>query len=119
MNLNAPSLKVLFIDDEPDLCEIFVDTFSTPDLSIDAFTNPALAVEACKNRHYDVGFIDFRMPNINGDQLAQKINQNFPIYLVTGESDPKPTFKFSGILPKPFDCTKIENILTTLKTTTQ
>jgi DNA-binding response OmpR family regulator len=105
------AIKVIYLDDEADLCEIFQESFATPDIQIQTFTDSKLAIEASKLAKFDVAFIDYRLPGLKGDEVASQMPDSPNKYLLTGESDPKPNFKFKSILPKPFDYAAIEGIL--------
>jgi DNA-binding NtrC family response regulator len=56
-------LKLLYLDDEPDLCESFSDEFSSDDILITTFTAPKDAVEAAKQLNRNFIFIDYRLPD--------------------------------------------------------
>lgn len=105
------SLKVLFLDDEPMLCEIFSDFFSSPDIEIITFTDPKSALEYSSKNNLDIIVVDYRMPGTSGDQIAAQMPAEIPKYLLTGELEPDPKFKFTGILNKPFDAKLIQSIL--------
>jgi DNA-binding response OmpR family regulator len=105
------ALKVLFVDDEVDLCEIFKESYSSKDVMVLAFNDPLSALDYCNKNQVDLIFLDFRMPKINGDELASKLSVRAPIYLITGESNLNPKFKFKGVISKPFDFAKIKAII--------
>ncbi len=109
-------IKVLYIDDEPELCELFVDFFSSEDINIQAFSDTRLGLESAKATDFDLVFLDFRMPGINGDQVAHSIEKKIPFYIITGESEPVLTYPFTAVLSKPFDDKKIQQILKALLT---
>ncbi len=104
-------IHVLFVDDEKELGGIFEDSFASESVVVHSFVDPLQAIKACQDIHFDIGFLDFRMPQMTGDELAHTLSASFPIYLVTGESEPHPAYAFSGILPKPFDYNRIELII--------
>ena len=55
------TLTVYYLDDEPALCSIFKDIFSTSDISIQTFTTAAEAIAACEETPPDVIFIDMTL----------------------------------------------------------
>lgn len=101
-------LKVALIDDEKDLGLLFVDTYSSDEIQITYFSDPESAIKSLDT--FDVYFIDYRMPHINGDELAHKLPPS-PKYMITGEINPKPAYPFLKIIAKPYFYEDIQNIL--------
>lgn len=105
------NLKVLFLDDEAMLCDIFTDFFTAPNIDIITFTEPTKAIEYSNKNDLDIIILDYRMPRITGDKIAAQMPSEIPKYLLTGELDPNPDFIFTGIIKKPFDSTAMRAIL--------
>lgn len=105
------NLKVLFLDDEPMLCEIFSDFFTTPDIDIITFNDPKNALEYSHKNNLDMIVVDYRMPGTSGDLIAAQMPPEIPKYLLTGELEPDPKYKFTGVFNKPFDAKAIQSIL--------
>ena len=95
------SFQIYYVDDEIELCEIFVDEFSTKDYEITAFHDPQSAIAACEKKAPDLIFIDYRMPGMNGDKLAQRLSPDIKKILITGEIQVDVEAKFETILGKP------------------
>ena len=104
-------LRVMYIDDEEELCENFVDCFSTEDVSIITFSQPPEAIEAAKISPPDLIFIDFRLPSISGDEVAQLMDPTIPKCLITGDIYVKTTYAFQKIFTKPYNQDDILNEL--------
>ncbi len=104
-------IKIYFIDDEPVLCELFRELFSSDTAQIITFTNPSEAVESAKLKSPDLIFIDFRLPGITGDELAKQLPAGIPKYLVTGDLNAKVTYEFQGVLVKPFKIDIIRGVI--------
>ena len=104
-------LRIFYLDDERELVDIFVELFSGPDREIVVFTDPSKAIQAAQEDAPDIFFIDYRLPNLTGDQVAQRLDPRLPKILVTGEIDVKVTYKFMNILEKPYKVYVIEAIL--------
>ena len=104
-------LKVLFLDDEPLLCEIFSEMFAGPEISVRAFSDVNDAVQSATDDVPDIIFLDYRLPRTTGDQVAQKMPAHVPKYLVTGELEVKTVYQFNEVLGKPVDNSKIEGLL--------
>lgn len=107
-------LKVLYLDDEPDLCDIFTEEFTTPGIIITAFSDPKEAMASLNTNPPDLIFLDYRLPGTNGDKLALAMPPHIPKYLITGESTVETKYPFLAILGKPFDRSAIQEIMITL-----
>jgi DNA-binding NtrC family response regulator len=104
-------LKIFYIDDEPDLCAIFSDVFSTHDVQIITFSDWKVAIEEHKKNPPDLIFIDFRLPSTTGDNVARNMGGTIPKYLITGDSVIKSDFQFQKIFEKPFDIDAIRAVI--------
>lgn len=94
-------LKILYLDDEEALCELFFDEFSSPDIQVMTFTDPKKAMEEARTTAPDLMFLDYRLPGTTGDEIAQSMPPQIPKYLITGDNDVKTTYKFVAIFHKP------------------
>jgi DNA-binding NtrC family response regulator len=104
--------RVVYIDDEDLLCENFHDYFQSNEVEVTTFSETASALEYITKQGADLIFIDYRLPSMNGDQLAQHLPKEIPKVLVTGEITVKTHYKFDQVISKPF---KIEQITATIK----
>jgi len=104
-------LKIFYLDDETDLLEMFSDTFSSPDREITTFYDPKTAIGAIRQTPPDILFIDYRLPNYTGDQIAQMLDPKIPKVLITGDMQVKCDYKFLAIFEKPYSAGKVEEIL--------
>ena len=107
-------LKVMYLDDEPDLCDIFSDEFSTDEIIIVTFTDANNAIEASKRSPPDVIFVDYRLPGTSGDLVALEMPAAIPKYLMTGEVTVATKYKFNCVFGKPYDREGIREILISL-----
>ena len=83
-------VNILLVEDEKDLLRLIQKYFEKNGLYVRAYTSPLLALEEfMKNTHdngYDLVISDFRMPGMNGIELAtliRKMNKDIPIILMT------------------------------------
>jgi CheY-like chemotaxis protein len=83
-------VNILLVEDEEDLLRLIQKYFKKNGLYVRAYTSPLLALEEfMKNTHddgYDLVISDFRMPGMNGIELAtliRKMNKDIPIILMT------------------------------------
>ena len=71
-------LKVYYLDDEKDLCEMFVDYFSNKDVEVTTFTDPLKAIAHSLNHPPDLIFVDYRLPGTTGDEVAKSLGASVP-----------------------------------------
>lgn len=104
-------LRVYYLDDERDLLEAFVDTFSSDEIQITTFENPQLAIDAARDNPPDVFFIDMRLPRTTGDVVAQQMDPNLPKILITGDIHVTCKSEFLKIYHKPFQISEVEKLI--------
>ena len=108
-------LKILFIDDEPLICECFVDQFSDENVKIKTFADPEEALKNIQLDRPDLIFLDYRMPGTRGDKLALRMPSEIPKFLITGELEVHSEYHFLDILPKPFNNNRVIEIIESYK----
>jgi CheY-like chemotaxis protein len=104
-------IKVYYVDDEPELCELFVDIFASSKVLVSTFTNPSEALEKILSNPPDLIFMDYRMPGMNGMELAQKSPVDIKKYLISGENNISVNNMFEAILKKPLNVQLIHKII--------
>lgn len=108
------AVRIYYLDDEPDLLEIFSDTFSSNEIVIETFTDPEAAIARASSHPPDLMFVDFRLPNTTGLDVARKLSPSFPKVLVTGDISVVQDKVFAAYLEKPAARASFENIMRTL-----
>lgn len=103
-------LRALYLDDEPELCEIFLEEFASDNFLISVFTDADKAIESARDFPPDLIFLDYRLPRTNGDKVAFSMPSEIPKYLITGESNVPTQYKFEKIFGKPFDRERIREV---------
>jgi DNA-binding response OmpR family regulator len=101
-------LKIVYLDDEPALCEMFVDNFASPIVSIQTFTDPEAAIKAINESEPDLVFLDYRLPETTGQDVANRLNPDIPKVLLTGDLSVNAGSCFIKIFHKPFDFAEVE-----------
>jgi CheY-like chemotaxis protein len=68
-------MKIMFVDDEQEILTLYHDCMEAEKHSSKYFSNPLEAIEAFKKEEFDVAVVDIRMPEMNGLELALKLNE--------------------------------------------
>lgn len=113
--------KVMVVDDEPDLCEVFADYISSLGYGVDTFTDPFRALQALKtSKDYFVILTDYQMPGMNGIELcnaANKLQPLLPVVCISGYIRDHDDFKkntgakFAETVSKPLSGLQTEKLL--------
>jgi CheY-like chemotaxis protein len=77
---------ILWADDEIELLKPHIIFLTNKGYTVDKVTSGVDAIEACKNKHYDIVFLDENMPGISGlEALAQIKNMlpDLPVVMIT------------------------------------
>lgn len=105
-------INVWLVDDELDLGELFNEFFGSSSVEINYYDSPIKALSELSTKPApDVFFIDYRMPHMDGDQLAKKLPEHIPKYLITGELEVTLLAEFKGVIIKPYNLKVISDIL--------
>jgi DNA-binding NtrC family response regulator len=85
---NMSKLKIMIVDDEVDICNLFRDALQVAGYEVRAFTDPTEALEDFRlhNEEYGVIITDVRMPEMSGIELIKRVNQinkNVKVFLMT------------------------------------
>jgi PAS domain S-box-containing protein len=86
------NLRIIVVDDEPEILKIMIQMLKNKDHEVKSFSNGKLALKAFKKNHanFDLIITDQAMPKMSGQDLGKqilKIRPNIPIVLMTGFSD--------------------------------
>ncbi len=109
----ADVARILFVDDEESLVEVFKRTLGRMGHSVKAFSDSRLALEAFKSEpeSFDLVITDHTMPHITGLELARFVREtraDVPVIICTGYSEQltpetKATAGVEQVLLKPVD----------------
>ena len=115
------SLKILFIDDELQLCELFKNAVSDSERDYDVkfALNAKDAIVHLKEQHFDAVVVDINLPDLSGmdvAKLAQKSNQKSKIIVISGDLDLREKSKshllgVHATLQKPFQMLDLMDLL--------
>src|SRR5262245_55048175 len=108
-------LNILVVDDDLDLAESIAETLGLGGHTVTLAPNGAEAVKHFDEKKYDLSFIDFRMPVMNGADCFFAIRARHPdakIVLMTGFKEPAVDKALKAgalaLLQKPF---RLEEVL--------
>lgn len=79
--------RVLIVDDEPDERDLLAELLSGPNRAVEVCDTARAALEFLQHNPVDLVFLDYRMPQINGLDLAEQIKAMHPqahIVICTG-----------------------------------
>lgn len=80
-------MRVLLVDDEPELVHTMAERLEMRDFQVDAVTSGAAALEQIRTEVYDVIVVDIKMPGMSGHAVTSAIREehpDMPIILLTG-----------------------------------
>jgi response regulator RpfG family c-di-GMP phosphodiesterase len=84
----SQALNILVVDDDPQILEVFEEFFeSTKDYSVITAQNGAQALTMCQNNRVDFCFTDLKMPEMDGIEFIDKIqnvDNTIPVVAMTG-----------------------------------
>ncbi|MFP4091378.1 MAG: sigma-54-dependent transcriptional regulator, partial [Cyclobacteriaceae bacterium] len=84
--------KILIVDDDKDICLLLNKFLEKKGYDTATASDGASAIEALKKEKYDLVLCDFKLPDLNGLELIQKvkvINPEAALLVITGYSDVK------------------------------
>ncbi|MDX2022776.1 MAG: response regulator [Deltaproteobacteria bacterium] len=91
VNEEVPAAKVLYVDDEPNLCRAFLRIFGNePGLNVHVMTSPAAALDLIDKESFDVIVSDLRMPEMDGIAFLANARRQRPEarrLLISGYAD--------------------------------
>ncbi|MBQ7359200.1 MAG: response regulator [Lachnospiraceae bacterium] len=119
----APDAKILLVDDNPMNIRIEKELLSDFQFHIDCAVNGAEAIEMLKSVRYDLVFMDYMMPIMDGIEATKVIRsiddpyyQALPIVALTANAIPEAQKKFrqagmNDFLSKPVQMIEVSRVL--------
>lgn len=104
-------LNVFYLDDEPDLLDIFKDVFQSDKVKVSTFTDPHKLMNETSLNKPDIIFFDYRLPGTTGDEVALKIDNSITKVLITGDLQVDCKTQFLQKLEKPLEFEAVFKIL--------
>jgi len=116
--LDPGALRVLVVDDEPEILALFRDTFGVDErFDLETAANGYDAGRLTESFKPDVIFLDYMLPDINGDLVCKRIREHdelsdSQIVFISGVVEPSEVDKLlqagaNEFVKKPFDIKKL------------
>lgn len=102
---------IFYLDDEQGLCDIVGQYCALANFSVSTFVDAETALDACKQSPPQIFFIDYRLTNTVGDEVAIKVPDDIIKILVTGELTIPRIEAFDFVLKKPFQYKQFKNLV--------
>ncbi len=112
------TFKIIYLDDESDICEDFALIMESDSIQVLTFTSPLELLQKIDSINPDLIVSDYRMPDLTGVELARKLSPQLPKILLTGELSLKDTSDFIKVFQKPCDFKVLRSFLYELEAKT-
>jgi DNA-binding NtrC family response regulator len=92
----ADKIRLLFVDDEEDFVTYMTKRLERHDLEVHAFMNPVRALADTEGQTFDVGLLDLKMPEMDGEELLKRLKRRDPrmeIIILTGHGHVESAFR--------------------------
>lgn len=117
--MKANDVRLLIVDDEPDVLECLSDLFRAFGFQTDCASDGEQAWQMISTNSYRLVLTDIRMPKKNGVELVKLIREKHPLYptilLISGYTDVSTEEMFAigvdGFFSKPFDASAVRNAI--------
>jgi excisionase family DNA binding protein len=121
-NLVGRVPRVLVVDDEPLVGRLFEETLREIGIGVTATSSSVEAVGLVSGEHFDLAFIDLKMPVMDGNELfmrIREIDERLPVVIITAYPEGELLDKVMQqgpfiVLNKPFDSSDILNVVSTI-----
>ena len=89
--IDFKNLRIFVVDDEPEICEFFMNIANDLEMHCTIAKSGEESIELLKqDNNYDVYFIDWKLPGINGIEVAKQIpgdKAQKPVVIIVSSSD--------------------------------
>ena len=118
-SFTAPGARVLVVDDVDANMTVAAEFLRPYDMQVDTCENGMDAIEAAREAEYDLIFMDYVMPVLNGAETTARIRalndyyKNVPVVALTADTNITSITKytqagFNDCLPKPIDAAQLK-----------
>jgi len=85
--INPKNVKILVVDDEPEICEVLEAFLTSRDYRVRTALGAEEAIDIIENDNIYLTLLDIKMPNISGIELLKLIKKRQPlieVIMITG-----------------------------------
>ncbi len=112
-SMGAPAARIVLVEDDPDLRELFQDLLVGDGRQFDAFGDAESAIRHLANGPCELVITDYRLPGMSGLELADQVHADRPqtwVIVASGAELPtlRPSTRRLRYMMKPFS---IEELL--------
>ena len=119
----APGLSLLVVDDTPMNLQVVTGLLKRTRMHIDVATSGAECIEKFGHEHYDLVFLDYRMPQMNGIETLEMLKKTYPekfektpvisltASAVAGDKEKMMRAGFTDYLSKPVNIDDMERMM--------
>ncbi|MCR5789226.1 MAG: response regulator [Lachnospiraceae bacterium] len=119
----APGMRLLIVDDTPMNLQVIAGLLKRTRMHIDVAVSGAECIEKFGKEHYDLVFLDYRMPQMNGIETLAKLREEYPeryektpiisltASAVTGDREKMISAGFTDYLTKPVNIDEMERMM--------
>lgn len=80
MAFSLADIKVLIVEDDQDIREIYATTFMKKGFTVFTATDGRGAIQKYQNKEPDIILLDIMMPNVDGYQVLKEVRKNMKKY---------------------------------------
>ncbi|HAG69075.1 MAG TPA: hybrid sensor histidine kinase/response regulator, partial [Lachnospiraceae bacterium] len=122
-HFTAPGMRILLVDDTPMNLQVIAGLLKRTMMKIDVAESGAGCIEKFGANDYDLVFLDYRMPQLNGIETLEMLRERFPdkfrktpvisltASAVSGDRERMLAAGFTDYLPKPVDIGEMERMM--------
>ncbi len=119
----APGMRLLIVDDTPMNLQVIAGLLKRTRMHIDVATSGAECINKFGREHYDLVFLDYRMPQMNGIETLAILRQKYPekyektpiisltASAVSGDKEKMLRAGFTDYLSKPVNIDEMEHMM--------
>lgn len=119
----APGMRLLVVDDTPMNLQVIAGLLKRTKIHIDVAVNGAECIEKFGQEHYDMVFLDYRMPQMNGIETLSVLREKYPdrfektpvisltASAVSGDKEKMIKAGFTDYLSKPVNVEEMERMM--------
>ena len=119
----APGMKLLIVDDTPMNLQVIAGLLRRTRMHIDVATSGKECIEKFGSGHYDLVFLDYRMPQMNGIETLLELKEKYPdefantpiisltASAVSGDKEKMIKAGFTDYLSKPVNIDEMERMM--------